>query len=180
VMVTRAYKNPQKYAALSAVFALSTLSATLHGFGSVGFGKQQKDAATSFVGDYDVDPGSVNTNEQQSEYLHGRRKSSRKVTIFGSYLAAVSAILLTDGIVQSVRKGRGADMKDIHIWPYYVAGGLSLTAGVGIIARSKRKFDDLDALGATATVSPQAGIVPIYSLTENGHSIFGVSFGGSF
>ncbi|MBN1577266.1 MAG: hypothetical protein JW913_11980 [Chitinispirillaceae bacterium] len=180
VMITRAKENPRKYAALGAVFGLSTLGATLHGFGSVGFGKKQKDAAASFIGDYDIDPDSVNIDEQRSEYLHGRRKTARKVILFGSYLTTISTILLTNGIVQSIRKGRGAEMNGIRVWPYYMAGGLLLTAGVRISVKSKRKLDDLDALGATASVPLQAGIVPFYYITENGRSVFGVSFMNSF
>lgn len=180
MMIVRAKERPQKYFALSTVFCLSTLGAILHGFGSVGYGGKQRDAAAGFVGEYDFNPGSVSIDAQQSEVLHSQRKTARKVMLFGGFLAAEALVLLTNGGVQSVRKGRGEDMKDIRIWPYYLSGGLLLAAGIGIVIKSKRTLDDVKSLEHSTTIPTQAGISPFYGTTENGNSIFGVSLGTSF
>ncbi|MBN2525628.1 MAG: hypothetical protein JXR76_04480 [Deltaproteobacteria bacterium] len=181
LMISKAVDNPQKYTALSAVFAMATLGASLHGFGSVGFGKKERDAATSFMDAYDANPANVDLDAQKSEFVRDKQKSTRKILIFGSYLATLSTVLLSNAIYQTVRKQRDADMAGIRIWPYYLAGGLLLAAGGGIIIRSKMKLDDLALLKASDSEnSAPAGLSPQFWMDDNGNPSVAISFGSRF
>ena len=179
VMITDAYEKPHEYGALSAVCGLSSLSATMHGFRSISFGLQQRHNAATFVSGYGTSLDSSGISAQKSEYLHNRRKTTGKVFVLGTYLATTSTVFLANGIVQSVRKGQGKELHGIHLWPYYTAGALLMTAGIRIIISSKRKLDDLNVLQRTVSDPPRAGLLPYLSVEENGHPVFGLLFSGS-
>ncbi|MBN2341623.1 MAG: hypothetical protein JXR45_09045 [Deltaproteobacteria bacterium] len=180
VIISKTTQNPQKYWALSTVFAMASIGATLHGFGSVGFGRQQKNTAGEFVAAYDADPQTVDISSEQSDYLHAKRKTNRKTMVFGGYLSTVGAVLLSNGIVQSVRKHRGAQMDDIRVWPYYLAGGLLIPLGVAIMVRSQKKLRDLDALEASTPPAQTTVIAPFVQSSLNGSPVWGVSFSSHF
>jgi hypothetical protein len=149
--------------------------------GSVGFGARQRKSAESFVNDYDTDPGAVNRKAEADEYLENRRRTTVKTAIFGSYLATVSAVLLTNAIWQTVREKRGEARNDVRIWPYYLTGGILLAAGVGIIISATRRLNDLERLESTSLDSGGAvpGVAPFWN-AENGNSVFGVQMQHSF
>lgn len=184
VLIARAADNPQKYFALSAVFGISTIGATLHGFGSVGFGKKQLDAATQFVRAYDskdsTGVSSVDNEAEREEYLAATRKTSKKVLLFGAFLATQGAILLTNAIWQSVRKRGGEEMGDIKIWPYYLVGGLLLPGGVALIVKSKHKLNGLDTLATVPIPSTMVSFSPYFYRDGDRRSNFGVSVNGVF
>ncbi|MBN2716200.1 MAG: hypothetical protein JXX14_10125 [Deltaproteobacteria bacterium] len=181
VMIAKAKDNPHRYIALSGVFGAAAIGAMLHGFGSVGFGKKQKDRATSFIEQYDRADAGVSLESQQTSYLRDTRKSTLKVMRFGVYLTGIAAILLSNAVVQSVRRHNGKDMDGIRIWPYYLAGSLLAAAGVGITIRSKKKGDDLNALeNSSLPVAGGNGIFPFYVTTPDGGAAFGMSLSSSF
>ena len=180
LMIAKATKDPPKYLALSGLFVAGTLGALFHGFGSVGFGKDQKDTATSYVKQYDVNTGVVDVAAQQKTYLDDKRKSTKKVRLFGVYLSGLGTMLLTNGVVQSVRKHQGKDVSDIHIWPYYVAGGLLMAGGVAIFIRAHKRLSDLTDLENSTPSPVTGGVTPLLGLSPNGDAVLGVSFGSSF
>ncbi len=180
VLWMKTREKPDKYMALSAVFSGITLGALAHGVGSVGFGIRQRKNARSFVEDYKSNPEAVDRKAEADEYLQNRRRTTVKTAIFGSYLATISAVLLTNAVLQTVREKRGDAREDIRIWPYYLTGGLLLAAGVGIIISARKKLNDLDRLESTSVdtaVTP--GIAPFWN-TENGNTVFGVSMNHTF
>jgi hypothetical protein len=154
--------------------------ALAHGVGSVGFGIRQRKNARSFVEDYKSNPEAVDRKAEADEYLQNRRRTTVKTAIFGSYLATISAVLLTNAVLQTVREKRGDAREDIRIWPYYLTGGLLLAAGVGIIFSARKKLNDLDGLESTSVdTAATPGISPFWN-TENGNAVFGISMNHLF
>ena len=196
MMIARAAKEPVRYWAPAAIFGMGTVGAILHGFGSVGYGKKQRDTARSFVSQYDAQGDAVDVASQQQVYLHDTRKTATKTMLFGIYLSAMSAVLLSNGVTQTVRNHRGADLDGVRIWPYYLGGSLLAAAGTGIILLSKKKLDQLDTLEQSSEqFSEQSseqsleqssvalsdhGLAPLVIVEPNGDAVLGVSMGTSF
>lgn len=154
IWIDRAFDNPHKFAALGAGATLLTVSMTLHGFNSVGFGLEQRGAARRFAAAHRDDPGTVDTEEQEAFLLYSRRKSAAKMVVFGGVLTAESVILLANGVALSAIKHGGGDIGGAKLWPSYVFGGALLTIGIGIIAVASDRYRKLkkpeDERGLTA------------------------------
>jgi len=177
IWIDRAVDNPQKFAALGAVTSIAALSMTLHGFNSIGFGMEQRGKATRFARLHRDAPQSVDVEEERAFVLYSRKKTAAKVLLFGSVLAAQSAILLTNGIVLSVEKSQGDSIGGAKLWPSYTFGGLMLAAGVAVIASSAKRYRDDKTLEPPASPDAQAlSLQPWLTLDETtGASGFGLT-----
>jgi hypothetical protein len=150
---------------------------TLHGFNSVGFGMEQRGNATRFARLHRDAPKSVDVEEERAFVLYSRKKTAAKVLLFGSVLAAQSAILLTNGIVLSVEKSRGDGIGGARLWPSYTFGGLMLAAGVAVIAASAKRYRETKTLEPQASPDAQAlSLQPWLTIDDTkGASGFGLS-----
>jgi hypothetical protein len=145
VWIDRAFDNPHRFAALGAVASIAAVSMTLHGFNSVGFGREQRSAATRFARLHRDDPEAVDTRKERAFHLYSRRKTAAKVLLFGSVVAVQGVILLANGVALSALESRGDGIGGANLWPSYTFGGLMLGAGTAVLITGARRRGDLEA-----------------------------------
>jgi hypothetical protein len=162
VLTIKAVKNPEKFLAYSLVSGVAAIGLTFHGFFSVSFGAEQRDKADYFINQYKNDPSSVSRDEEQAYYMNTEKKSTAKTIIFGAVLGAQGAILLTNGIVLSVRKRKGISIGGIKVWPTYLLGGLLLAGGTSLAAAKTVHYRQLKQLENNTTWTATAVMIRPY------------------
>jgi hypothetical protein len=159
ILTLKAVEDPKRYLAYAAFSGIATLGMSFHGFFSIGYGRYQRDKAKHFAALYDTEPSQVNVEDERSYYLESRRETTRKMITFGSVLVLQSAVMLANGIVLSVQKGKGTKWGEIKSWPSYLLGGLLLPTGTFLIVSKARYMGELSRLENQTAVSRSITLV---------------------